>query len=270
LKKALIILSPVIIIIAAIAVYFFTKDDDKLKDRDYPDIADSGVLKIVTNLDPVGYFVSSDTIAGYNKDLLTALQQYTGIKFEISLQNSLEKSFDDLKKGKYDLIARNIPINSDLRNLYSFTEPTVYNKLVLVQRKAEYNDSIQPIRNHLQLAKKTVYVPKNSPSIFRLQNLSHEIGDTIYIVEDAMYEASQLAFMVAAKEIDFAVCDNTTAEKLSAKIPELDFSTDIGFTHLEAWAVRANSHILLDSLNVWIDRFKKTKEYSAILKKYYN
>jgi membrane-bound lytic murein transglycosylase MltF len=237
--------------------------------RDFDAINEDKVLHVVTNLVPIGYFVSGDTIAGYNHDLLAALQTYTDIRFDVKVENSLEKSFEGLKKGKYDLVARNIPINANLRDEYGFTEPILYNKLILVQRKAEFNDGIQPIRNHLQLAKKTICVPKESPSIFRLQNLSHEIGDTIFVNEDNTYEAEQLAMMVADKEIDFTVCDGKTAAKLSANIPELDVSTDIGFTHLEGWATRNNSPVLLDSLNVWINRFKKTKAYSAILRKYY-
>lgn len=237
--------------------------------RDYSEIEEKGTLQIVTDFNPIGYFVSSDTIAGYNYELIQALQKYTTIPFEISVENSLENSFNGLKTGKYDLIARNIPINSNLRNEYSFTEATLNNRLVLIQRKAQFNNGIEPIRNHLDLGKKTLHVPSDSPSILRLKNLSHEIGDSIFIVEDDLYQANQLALMVAAGEIDYTVCDVKTAESLSAKIPELDIKTDIGFTHFEGWAVRANSPILLDSLNTWIKKFKATKEYGEILKKYY-
>ncbi|PXV58422.1 extracellular solute-binding protein (family 3) [Dysgonomonas alginatilytica] len=256
-------------IVIAIIVYIMMHYLNTPVHRDYIEVEKSGTLHIVTDLNPIGYFVSSDTVAGYNYELLQALQQYTNINFEVSVENSLEKSFEGLKTGKYDLVARNIPVNSSLRNEYSFTEAIVNNRLVLVQRKGEFNNGIEPIRNHLDLGKKTLHVAAGSPNILRLQNLSHEIGDTIFIVEDDTYQANQLALMVAAGEIDYTVCDIKTAESLIAKTPELDIKTDIGFTHFEAWAVRANSPILLDSLNVWINRFKATEEYSKILKKYY-
>lgn len=258
-----------IILIVATVLLFKYQQQNKNDQLDYDEIEQKGIIHIVTSFDPVGYFVSSDTISGYNHDILDALQKYTNIQFEITVENSLDKSFNGLKDGRYDIIARSIPVNSELRNEYSFTEPTIFNKLVLVQRKAEFNDSIQPIRNHLELAKKTIHTPKDSPSILRLANLSREIGDSIFVVEDDLYEADQLALMVASGEIDFTVCDNKTAEKLSKKIHELDIDTDIGFTHLEAWAVRTSSPVLLDSLNIWINRFKTTKEYSLIRQKYY-
>ena len=268
-KKRRIVTTCILIILVVLAFFINKYQFDALARKDYNDMRKDNVLHVVTTLDPVGYYVSGDSISGFNHDLLKGLQQYSDLVFDISVENSLENSLQKLKSGEYDLIARNIPVNAHLRNEYSFTNPIVLNKLVLVQRKAKANNEVEPIRNHLELGNKTIYVPKDSPSILRLQNLSMEIGDTIFIAQDSTYEASQLAMMVATGDIDFTVCDAKTAEKLASKLPELDIKTDIGFTHLEAWAIRSNSPILLDSLNIWIDRFKATDEYSKIYNKYY-
>lgn len=268
-RNIIISLSILAIVLVVLVIRLLQLNAQAIAERDYPEIKQSGTIHIVTNYDPIEYYASSDTIAGYIHDILDGISQYTDIKFEVSVENKLDQCFDDLRKGKYDIIARNIAINSNLRNDYSFTNPVIHNKLVLVQRKAQYNQGQEPIRNHLQLALKTLYISENAPSKTRIRNLAHEIGDTIYIVEDKTYEPNQLAMMVASGDIDYTVCDIKTAKNIAAKIPELDISTDIGFTHLEGWAVRHNSPILLDSLNSWIERFKKTKEYSKILNKYY-
>ncbi|MEN9917895.1 MAG: hypothetical protein RL662_331 [Bacteroidota bacterium] len=266
-KRIVIAVAAITLVIAIILGIVYTLNKEVVKD--YPEIQKEGVIRIVTNIDPIGYFVSSDTLSGYNKEMLTALEAYANLKFEISVESSLEKSFIGLKEGTYDIIARNVAVNADLKNLYRFTKPTIHNKLVLVQRKAQFNNNIAPIRSQLDLANKTIHVPKDSPSIFRLKNLALEIGEEIHIKQDSLYEAIPLIMMVAAGDIDFTLCDIKTAENLSAKMPEIDIKTDIGFTHLEAWAVRSNSPVLLDSLNTWIDRFKNTKQYTSIVRKYY-
>ena len=166
-------------------------------------------------------------------------------------------------------MARNIPVTSELRGTLVFTEPVAQNRQVLIQRKQEFNEGVEPLRSHLALAKKTLYVPLNSPAILRIRNLSHEIGDTIYIKEDPTYGAEQLAMLVASKDIDYAVCDEKSAEKVAQSLPEIDYSTLIGFTHIEAWAVSEKSPVLLDSLNTWIKQIKDSKEYRAIYQKYY-
>lgn len=259
----------ILFVIAAIVVYkFVQKNDGASEPRDFLQIEKDGVIRVVTDYNTVGYYVADDTIAGFNSDLIDLIQAYTPLKIDVALESSLEKAITGLQEGKYDVIARSLPITSELRASLGFTEPIVQNKQVLVQRKTEYNDGVEPIRSHLDLAGKTLHVAKNSPAILRIHNLSREIGDTIYIEEDDAYEAEQLAIMVASMEIDYAVCDEQIAKSLAQSLPEIDYTTLIGFTHLEAWAVRQNSPALLDSLNVWIGKAKATDRYQMISRKY--
>ncbi len=266
-KKDFLIVPIIITVIVIIWIVFLKKEKEQIKD--YPEIEKSGTLHIVTDYNSIGYFVSVDTIAGFNHDLIQLIETYTPIKIEVVLESSLEKSIEGLKKGKYDVVARNIPVTTLLRDSLKFTEPIVQNRQVLIQRKKSFNNDTEPIRSHLDLAKKTIYISAKSPVKLRLQNLSHEIGDTIYIKEDQVYGSEQLAMLVASKEIDYAICDEKTAENVAKSLPEIDYATFIGFTHLEAWAVREQSPVLLDSLNSWIQRLKETDAYKKIYNKYY-
>ena len=126
-----------------------------------------------------------------------------------------------------------------------------------------------PIRNQLDLAQKTLYIPKGSPALLRLKNLSHEIGDTIYVEEDALYSGEQLSIMVAKGDIDYAVCDRQTARIAKENLPEIDIDTDISFTQLQSWTLRKDSPVLLDSLNSWLKRIKDSGLYDQIYKRYY-
>lgn len=240
-----------------------------LAQRDLEEIVASGELNVVTDYNSIGYFVSGDTVLGFQLEMMKALEKEWGIRVNVFLENGLEDNLNGLREMRYDLIARSIPVNTELKEQISFTVPITFNKQVLVQRKAEYNDSIQPIRQHLDLAKKTIHVANDSPTILRLNNLSHEIGDTIYIVEDPTYKVEQLVMMVAAGDIDFTVCDEKVASRLAEVLPEIDIETDVSFTQLESWAVRDDSPVLLDSLNRWITQFKKTKTYRQIEERYY-
>lgn len=238
-------------------------------ERDYPQIEQEGVLRIVTDYNPATYYVSDDTIAGFNNDLLQLLQQKIPFKIDIQLESSFDKEVKGLQNNDYDIITRNIPVTSEQKDKFKFTIPIIRNRQVLVQRNKKSNGGIAPIRSHLDMAKKTLYVPKGSPAILRIKNLAHEIGDTIYYIEDGVYESEQLIMRVAAKEIDFAVCDEKIARKMAESNPEIDYETSIGFTHLEAWAVRENSPILLDSLNKWIEQIQRTPEFEKIYRRYY-
>jgi len=237
--------------------------------RDYNEIISSGELNVVTDYNSIGLYASGDSLQGFQREMILALEKEWGIKVNLFLENSLDENLEGLLTMRYDLVARNIPVNIKLKDTFAFTNPITLNKQVLVQRKQEYNDSVEPIRQHLDLAGKTIRVANDSPVILRLNNLSHEIGDTIFIVEDPTYETEQLVMMVASGDIDFTVCDEKMAIQLAKVLPEIDIETDISFTQLESWSVRKDSPVLLDSLNSWLDRFKTTPAFKRIYRKYY-
>lgn len=237
--------------------------------RDYPEIKKEGVLRMVTEYNQSGYYIAGDTIEGFQYELSQAIARLSGLEVQTSLVMSLAESFRELSDNQCDVIARNIPITSEIKEEYLFTEPIVLNKQVLVQRTEAANNGIKPIRNQLDLAGKTLYIPKNSPAILRLQNLGHEIGDTIYVEEEELYSSEQLAIMVAKGDINYAVCDQQIARLSKQQLPEIDIETDISFTQLQSWAVRKNSPILLDSLNNWLEQIRESGLYNKIYKKYY-
>ena len=189
--------------------------------RDYPEIKEEGILRLVTEYNQSGYYVAGDTIEGFQYELSQAIAQLSGLEIQIFLEMS-----------------RNIPITSEIKEKYLFTEPIVLDKQVLIQRTEAANNGLKPIRNQLDLAGKTLYIPKDSPAQLRLQNLGHEIGDTIYVIEDELYSGEQIAIMVAKGDIDYAVCDQQTAVLSQKQLPEIDIKTDISFTQLQyfpAW-----------------------------------
>lgn len=237
--------------------------------QDYPEIKEEGVLRMITEYNQSGYYVAGDTIEGFQYELSQAIAKLSGLEVQTQLEMSLAESFRKLSDNQCDVIARNIPITSDIKEEYLFTEPIVFNKQVLVQRTEKANNGIKPLRNQLDLAQKTLYIPKDSPALLRLQNLAHEIGDTIFVKEDELYSSEQLAIMVAKGDIDYAVCDQQIARVSKENLPEIDIDTDISFTQLQSWAVRKDSPILLDSLNSWLSQIKESGLYMQIYKRYY-
>lgn len=260
-----------IIAVATMVMLWQTKSRQvEILPRDYPEIKKEGILRMVTEYNQSGYYIAGDTIEGFQYELSQAISKLSGLEVQTHLVMSLAESFKELSENQCDIIARNIPITSEIKEDYLFTEPIVLNKQVLVQRTEKANNGIKPIRNQLDLAEKILYIPKDSPALLRLQNLEQEIGDTIYVKEDELYSSEQLAIMVAKGDIDYAVCDLQIARLSKEQLPEIDIDTDISFTQLQSWAVRKNSPILLDSLNSWLTKIRENGLYDEIYKRYYN
>ena len=237
--------------------------------RDYDAIVKEGVLRVATEYNSISFYVDGDTVSGFNYELIQAFAHDKGLKAEITPEMSFDERLKGLSEGRYDVIAYGILATSEFKDSLLLTSPIILNKQVLVQRKeVGENDSLY-IKNQLDLAGRTLHVVKGSPSILRIRNLGSEIGDTIYIKEIEKYGPEQLISMVAHGDIDYVVCDESIAEAVVDSLPQIDINTDISFTQFYSWAVSKQSPVLLDSLNTWLDKFQKGKEYQEIYRKYY-
>lgn len=265
-------LLPVVIVLALILFFRNCGKQEKPlgHPRDYVAIAKEGILRAATEYNSLSFYVDGDTVSGFHYELIEAFARDKGLNTAITPVMSFDERLKGLSEGRFDVIAHGILATSELKDSLLLTSPIILNKQVLVQRKENgENDSLY-IRNQLDLAKKTLHVVKGSPSIFRIQNLGNEIGDTIYIKEIEKYGSEQLISLVAHGDIDYAVCDESIARAVADSLPQIDIHTAISFTQFYSWAVSKQSPALLDSLNAWLDKFQHEEEYRRIYRKYYD
>ena len=229
-----------VLLIIVVGTMIWLRPRNTYRPRTFEEIKADGVLRIVTDYTPLSYYLQGDSLSG----------------------------FDGLKKGQYDIIARQLPVTSEIKEELAFTIPIQLNKQVLVQRK-DPKAQKKLIRNQLDLAGKTLYIVSDAPTRLRIHNLSREIGDTIYIQEEKTYGAEQLIMMVATGEIDLAVCDKAIAQQMSKDYSQIDCNTDISFTQFQSWALRKDDSILLDSLNKWISEIQKEDKYKKLYNSYF-
>ena len=236
--------------------------------RSYEEIIQSDTLRAVTEYNSISFHVKEDTIDGLHYELLHAFARAKGLQVSITPEMSIEKRGQGIYDGTYDILANNVLISSDRTDSLLYTHPILLSRQILVQRKSTgENDSIH-IKSLLELAHKTIHVVKGSPSVLRIQNLSNEIGDTIYIKEIEKYGQEQLLAMVANGDIDYAVCDESIAINAVDDSTQLDLETAISFTQFYSWGVNSKNTELLDSLNAWLDHYKQTAEFQQLIRKY--
>jgi membrane-bound lytic murein transglycosylase MltF len=245
------------------------KPENRIEPRDFDKIRSEGILRIVTEYSQPGYYIAGNGIEGFQYELSREIARLSGLETQLFLETSLEKGFDGLLTHRYDVMALNIPATSELKEKYLFTEPVLLDRQVLVQRVAGKNSRQAPIRNQLDLANKTLHIPKQSPALLRLHHLQHEIGDTIHLIEEPLYTSEQLVAMVAKGQIDYTVCDRRTARLMQKQLTGIDIRTDIGFTQFHSWVVEKNAPALCDSLNHWFQILRKNGTYDKIYRKYY-
>ncbi len=255
------------VIAVALAHFIFNKEKHG-HPRDYPAIMASKELRVTTEYNSISFHVNGDTLSGFHYELIQAFARDHGLKVTIAPEMSFDKQLEGLAEGKYDIIANSLLATSDLKDSLLLTNPIILSKQVLIQRKKPAKDSTF-IKSQLDLAKKTLYVVKNSPSLLRIKNLGNEIGDTIYVKEIEKYGSEQLISLVAHGDIDYAVCDQEIARAAADSMPQIDINTAISFTQFYSWGISKQAPILLKTLNSWLEGFRKGNEFKQIYNKYY-
>ena len=265
-KKILKYIISIIVVSTVIILLFSRKNpEEKFYPKDYQGIIESGVIKAVTEYNALSYYIFKGETYGFDYEVLSAFAKEKGIKLEMTPEMSFEKRIKGVIEGRYDMIALGTATTSQLKDSILFTNPFAIGKQILIQR----NDEDNRIDSPLGLAGKIIHIIKDSPALMRINNLMDEIGDSIYIEEITDYGPEQLLAMVSAGDIDYAVCDERTAKMYMRRFKNLDLNTNISFNQFYSWGVNRNAPILLDSINSWLERYIKTKEYKDLYNEYF-
>ncbi len=213
-------------------------------------IAGGDTLNVAIEISPMGVSMTGDTLGGVYYTMLDKAAKEHGRIIKYHPFTRLETALEGLDAGKYRLVVSDIPATAELKQRYLFIDLVGIDRQVLVQRRDSTTDSLE-IVTQFDLAKREVILPKGSPFIPRLRNLSHEIGDTIYIREDSAYSSEQLVILTALGELPRVVVSARVAAPLLKRYPSLDASLGISFNQFHGWVLNKSDSLLRDTLSQW-------------------
>ena len=233
-----------------------------------PQKSGGDTIDVAIEYSPGSYYTYADTLGGLNYDLLrlVAKRMHRPIKFHSVV--TLSKALSQLNAGTYDLLAGQFPLTAEDQQQYLFTDAATLAKQVLVQR-IDPKGKVK-VHTQLDLAKKTVWIVNGSPMRRRVEALSREIGDTIFIKTENSYGPEQLFLKVVTGEIEFAVINSHIARSLAKKYKgKVDVSRDISFSQFQAWVLKKSNTRLCHQINAQIKAIKADSiAYQALLRRY--
>lgn len=226
-------------------------------------------VAVAIEMSPMTYTFSGDSAAGFEYEVMKAIARRHNLPVVFHPFAPLEYAFDGLHKGDFDMVIASVPSTKKISDVFLLTDDIYLDRQVLVTRKDTTADSTATkIPAQMRLLDDTVWVAEASPAISRLRNLSHEMGDTIYIESKPGLTSEHLVILAATGEIKQAVVNEAVARRLADQYPDLDISTPISLNQFQPWMLNKDKTALRDSLNVWIAEFKQTPEYKRLIDKY--
>lgn len=224
-------------------------------------------INVAIEYSPLSLYMYSDTLGGFEYDLMRTIATKGKMKIKFHPIVSLEKAIEGLDNNKYDILIAQFPVTADAKEKYIFSDAIYLDKQILVQRKDSLGNL--KIKSQLDLAQDTIYAVKGSPMVVRIEALSHEIGDTIYIKQENEYNAEQLLIMVSKGLIDYAVINERVARNLAKDYNNINVGTNISFSQFQSWAFAKDKIALRDSIDSLIKQVKLTEGYKALFNRYF-
>lgn len=224
-------------------------------------------IAVAIEMSPLTYTMHNDTAEGFDYNMLRDIAAKHHVTMDFYPVASLDDAFQGLYDGEYDMLVGSLPSTNALKEYFPLTEPIYLDKQVLVQR-ADSAGGRGKVMSQEQLIGDTVWVAEGSPYKTRLRNMIRELGDTIVVVSEPGYSSEHLAIRTALGEVKQAVVNEAVARRIAERYPHLDISTPISFNQFQVWAVAPGDSVLLDSLNVWVNEFKDTPQYRALVDRY--
>jgi membrane-bound lytic murein transglycosylase F len=219
-------------------------------DRDFHDIKEGGVLRMITYYSSNTYFLNQGIEVGFEYELLKEFARENDLALEVIIVSSDENPFDLLNQGIGDVIAANYTVTPERREAASFTRP--YN---IVDQKVVYSMDY-PFRpqtlEELSGSGIPISVRINSSYYFRLLDLIDQGYDLEIDPISEGLETEALLVQLANGNLYATVADDNMFNAANRYVEGLYSGPTIAESDTIAWAIRNNSPDLEDRMNKYL------------------
>ncbi|TVQ65264.1 MAG: lytic transglycosylase F [Balneolaceae bacterium] len=236
---------------------FVLSDIDPVE-RDFFDIKNSGVLRMITYYSSNTYFLNQGIEVGFEYELMKEFAREHDLALEVIIVGAEENPFDLLNEGVGDVIAANYTITPERRNVAGFTRPyNIVDQIVVYSMK----ESLRPQTiEELSGSGIPVSVRRNSSYYFRLMDLVEQGYELeIDIISDAMDTEATL-LRVANGDLRATVADDNMFHAVNRYLEGLYTGPVISEADTIAWAIRSNAPDLESRMNRYLHRHFRFNE----------
>lgn len=204
-------------------------------------------------------------LMGLEYELLNLFAKENQLELEVKIIKQTAHLLDSLEAGVGDIATGSLNVTPERLQKVNFTLPVLDGGHHLIQ--CHLTKSIKPQATQLQ--GKTVMIRKNSSfrSTLQLYASQHHLDLHIQEAADTLTDEN-LIEMVAKGKIDYTVTDGNVAKTMSIFYNKIDYSVVLSEKQPVCWATCKHSEDLLETLNQWLAKRRKTLDFNLIINKY--
>ena len=231
-------------------------------------IVQKGEIDVLTLSGSMSYFIYKGEIRGYEYEILSSFAENLKLKINIHLAENETKLKEMLLRGEGDLIAYNIPVTNNEKEIITYCGREVINEQALIQRSNK-GDTI--LKDVTELIGKEVWVIHDSKYYRRLKNLNDELGGGIHIriIEKDTVTVEDLIEMVSKGEIPYTISDTDMAKLNKTYFNNININLLVSHPQRSSWAVQKTNPCLAAAIDTWFEENQNAPQYKRIVKRYF-
>jgi len=234
---------------------FYTEKE--VKRTKLEQIKATGVLNVLTRLDPTSYYSISDEYTGLEYDLVMLFAKHLGVKVNFQVPEKFSQLLADISDGKADIAAAGLTITATRKKTMRFSSS--YQK---VTEQIIYRSGTARPKKPEDLKQGIFEVVAGSSHVESLRDLKQTSAAKFDWTLNDNLDSHELIHLVNEGLIDYTVADSNQTALLRRFYPKLHIAFDITKARELAWGLKLSDD---DSLYNEVQRFfKKIKQDNTL------
>ncbi len=245
-----------IVIVASLFIYIPKNKLEKIKR--------SGVLHVLTRVDPTTYFQSPQGFSGLEYDLVMLFAEQLGVEAKFEAPNTFSKIIGDISAGKADIAAAGLTVTQHRKQQMRFA--TAYHKVT--EQLVYHADNRRP-KTVNDLNKGILEVTKGTSHIDSLTFLKTSNPNLNWTVNDEL-DTNGLLYLLHEGLIDYTIADSNQILLIRRFYPALNIAFDVSKPQQLAWALPLSEDTsLFKEVERFFQRITADKTLEQLIEKYY-
>jgi membrane-bound lytic murein transglycosylase F len=254
----------ILIIWGVIGYYVFSPVIDAHRFVTLKRIQKTEEITVVTRNTAHCYYLYRDQPMGFEYEMAQAFAEYLGVRLQVKVVDKWEDMVVALNDGSAAFIAASSPIIPLWQTQVAFSDGYMeVAQHIITHRK---NTGVKNVED---LSGKTIDVRKGSAYQKRLVELKNQGIDLAIRLHDDL-PTEELIQKVAEEEINFTIANSNIILINQRSFPGAVSAGSINDRMQLGWAVNPKSAELLERINAFLRRIKKSGKFDAIYRKYYD
>lgn len=225
-------------------------------------IIDQGVIRVGSLYGSTSYYNGAFTTEGFEYELAKGFADYLGVKLEVYPYHSFDELEQQLAEGRLDLIAANVTMTDDHKNVYTFGPAYQSTVFELVYKKGE----VRP-RDFSQL-EGTLKITDNT--LYREALKDAQTSYDLEWIETNEKDVEELLEMVSIGKLDYTISDSNILNIARRRYPNLGIGFSVTDTLQVGWVLDSGSDdSLRAALIEYFGTMQKNGQLSALEDRYF-